>query len=154
MKKLTAIFLLAFFVLPLFLPQKATYADAGPVYLYGVNIVPYHENSIELTKEDLSIDFTKNNSFGEGRADVYAKFVFFNTGDKITLKMGFPFRIAEERGNIPFPSDVAVKVNGKTIKVNRITTETSKYDPWIYFDVSFDRGETCLLYTSPSPRDS
>ena len=142
MKKLTAIFLLAFFVLPLFLPQKATYADAGPVYLYGVNIVPYHENSIELTKEDLSIDFTKNNSFGEGRADVYAKFVFFNTGDKITLKMGFPFRIAEERGNIPFPSDVAVKVNGKTIKVNRITTETSKYDPWIYFDVSFDRGET------------
>ena len=145
MKKLisltTALIMLFSLALSLSVPKKPILADAGPVYLYGVNITPYQENNVRLEKEALSIEFEGNKGPFEESVYVYAKFVFVNKGEKISLKMGFPFGISRNKGNVIFPKDVVVKIDGKTIETHSITSETSKYDPWIYFDVLFDKGE-------------
>lgn len=149
--------LLIFFVLPLF-SQNVVYADAAPVFLGGINIapyngasiLPYNENSIALKKENLTIQFKNGGSYNSSTATVYAKFIFVNTGNKASLKMGFPFGLAEEGGfNIPNSiANLKVKIDGKAITPNLIRTEGSKYDPWIYFNVSFDKDETKMLEVS------
>ncbi len=146
MKKFVVFALLVFFVLPSFL-QNVTYADAAPVFLGGVNIMPYNENSITLKEENLNIQFKNVGSYSSTTATVYAKFIFVNTGDKISLKTGFPFGLAKKKGfNTPNRvANVKVKIDGKAITPNLIRSETSKYDPWIYFNISFDKNETRTL---------
>jgi len=146
MKKLAVLSaLVVFFFTTFSLPvgRAPVNADAGPVHLFGVNITPYEENNIRLEKENLSIDFKSSD-------DVYvdAKFVFVNEGDKISLKMGFPFGISRDKGNVIFPKDINVKIDGKSVETSYITTETSIYDPWVYFDTSFNKGETKTVEVS------
>ncbi len=130
--------------------SKIAYADAAPVFLGGVNICPYNENNISLKREDLLIKISeKSGTYDEGDAYVDAKFVFTNTGDKETIKMGFPFGLAKKRGfNQPYLSTAKVKINGKEIIPKHIMSESGEFDPWIYFNVSFEKGETKTVEVS------
>ena len=126
--------------------------DAAPIFLGGTNIRPYGENSITLKKEDLTIQFGSKNtpytsaSSGDTTAYVSAKFVFVNTGKDISLKVGFPFGLAtEEDFGTPNISNASVKINGKKITPLFLSAETGKYDPWMYFNVSFYAKETKTL---------
>jgi hypothetical protein len=132
--------------------MQTAYGDAAPVFLGGVNIRPYSENIITLKKEDLTIQFVpgkqaKNNIYGvETLAHVSATFVFVNTGEKVSLKMGFPFGLAKMRGfNTPNVQNVSVEMDGKKITTNFLTTENNEYDPWVYFNTEFKANETKTL---------
>ncbi len=90
--------------------------------------MPYRQNDIRLKYEKLNIESDAKDP--EGKADVYAKFVFSNEGNTVNIKMDFPFGMSRAEGGIvPFPQNISVKVDNKTIKVERIKTETSNYDP-------------------------
>jgi hypothetical protein len=137
----------------LFLQDAQTvFGDAAPVFLGGVNIRPYSENSIVLQKESLTIQFVpgkqaKNNIYGvETLARVSATFIFVNTGKKVSLEMGFPFGLAKMRGfNTPNVQNVSVEMDGEKITTNFLTAESSEYDPWVYFNTEFKANETKTL---------
>ncbi len=130
--------------------SKTASADAAPVFLGGVNIYPYNENNITLKREDLLIKISdKSWIYDEDSAYVDARFVFTNTGNKETIKMGFPFGLAEKRGfNQPNQTNAKVKIDGKEITPKYITVESGEFDPWIYFNVSFEKGETKTVEVS------
>jgi hypothetical protein len=133
-----------------FVPKCSIQADAAPVFMGGVNIIPYSVNNITLKEENLVINFEKTGTYNGSTASVDAKFVFVNIGDKISLQVGFPFGLAEEqRLNIPKIFNPKVEINGEVITPNLISAETGdKYQPWIYFDVTFDKNETKTIEVS------
>jgi len=57
MKVVKSFVILALLVaaLILLLPGQCVYADAAPFFIGGVNITPYEETNIVLSKEDLTI---------------------------------------------------------------------------------------------------
>ena len=141
--KLAALILLVCLISS-FVPKCSIQADAAPVFIGGVNIIPYSENNIMLTKETLNINFEESGRFNGSVAHVDAKFSFANTGDKISLQVGFPFGLTEKQSfSVPNVLNSEVKINGEEITPHLIGAETGdKYQPWIYFDVNFKKNET------------
>lgn len=140
-------FILMLCLVSVTIPIKVTHADTAPFFIGGVNIKPYQENSIELSKENLVITFNKGNNPVNTAVDVDAQFTFVNTGDKVSLKVGFPFSLATKPGfdtTISLESlKVKVKINGKEITPSFVASgEGSEYAPLIYFNMTFDKHET------------
>lgn len=129
------------------IPIKVTRADTAPFFIGGVNIKPYQENNIELSKENLVITFNKGDNPVNTAVNVSAQFTFINTGDKVSLKVGFPFSLATKPGFDTTSSleslKVKVKIDGKEITPTFVDPgESSEYAPLIYFDMTFDKHET------------
>ncbi len=160
MKYIKKAFLLVFALVFLFqaaLRPANVFADAGPVKLYGVNIVPYNETNVALVKENLEIKMDGHSEDERStNFSVSARFYLKNEGDATTVKTGFPFGLGRKypNGTLMQAHDVKVKVNEKEIALKYIETEKSIYDPWIYFDLSFAKGEEKVLdvsYTASCP---
>jgi len=90
------VFLAAFVVF--LLPASNIYADTAPFFIGGVSIKPYQESNIVLSKENLTITFNKSDDPRNSTASVNAQFIFVNTGDRVSLKVGFPFSLASRPG--------------------------------------------------------
>jgi len=95
MPKLVVLILLVCFVSS-FVPKYSIQADAAPVFMGGVNIIPYNENNITLKEENLVINFEKTGTYNDSTASVDAKFVFVNTGDKIFFAGRIPIWIGRK----------------------------------------------------------
>ena len=131
-----------------FLPMVAK-GDAGPIFSYGVNVAPYQENNVRLIKETLSIELKEDKDIAQEKALVNANFTFANEGEKVLLKMGFPFGIKKDTlGTLPH--DALVKVDGKSVNTTRIDDQSSTgmYGPWLVFNVLFNKGETKTVEVS------
>lgn len=131
----------------LLLPGQCVYADAAPFFIGGVNITPYEETNIVLSKEDLTITFGKNVGPRNSVARVEAKFVLVNTGDKVSLRVGFPFGLASRPGFDNTSSleslKAKVKVDGKEITPSFIEPgKAGQYGPLMYFDITFEKSES------------
>jgi len=79
---------LAAFVVFLLLASNI-YADTAPFFIGGVNIKPYQESNIVLSKENLTITFNKSDDMRNSTASVNAQFIFVNTGIKSRLRLVF-----------------------------------------------------------------
>ncbi len=150
-KKFLTLFIVCFLLAQIIPFNKTALSDAGPIVLYGVNIRPYKETNVALVKENLEI--TMGGKAEEERSIAFfvnVRFYLKNEGDKTTVKTGFPFGLGREfhLGNLMQGHDVKVKVNGKEIPVKHIKTESSIYDPWVYFDLNFAKGEEKVLDVS------
>ncbi len=121
-------------------------ADGGPIYQAGLNVIPYHNNSIEMEKEDLFITFFNGRSIHPDkvtdRAKIQAKFIFKNTGDETDQKIGFPFDIPRIEGEFRI-IEPTVKVNGKTVKAELVNPENNSR--WLIFTVHFAKNEKKLV---------
>ncbi len=145
------VFLAAFVVF--LLPASNIYADTAPFFIGGVNIKPYQESNIVLSKENLTITFNKSDDPRNSTASVNAQFIFVNTGDKVSLKVGFPFSLASRPGFDTTSTleslKVKVKVDGNQITPTFVAPgEHGEYAPLIYFDVTFDKNETKEIQVS------
>ncbi|NIA10929.1 MAG: hypothetical protein GWP10_14675 [Nitrospiraceae bacterium] len=145
MKKLLVCVILVLLLLNSF--TAVSYADGGPVYQAGLNVIPYHNDSIEMEKEDLFITFFEGKAGrytdrASDNAKVQAKFVFKNTGNETEQKIGFPFGIPRIKSKFRFIEPM-VKVNGKVVKAELVNP---KYDsPWLIFTVHFAKNEKKLV---------
>jgi len=77
-------------------------------------------------------------------ASVNAQFIFVNTGDKVSLKVGFPFSLASRPGFDTTSTleslKVKVKVDGNQITPTFVAPgQQGEYAPLIYFDVTLIR---------------
>ncbi len=148
MKKFLTLFVVCILLLQIVPRIRTVLSDVGPIALYGVNIRPYKETNVSLVKENLEIKMVGNDE-DEKSTDfsVNARFYLKNEGDETTVKTGFPFGLGRKYGGgvLMQAHNVSVKVNGKEITVHNIETETSIYDPWIYFDLHFAKGEEKVL---------
>ena len=145
------VFLAAFVVF--LLPASNIYADTAPFFIGGVNIKPYQESNIVLSKENLTITFNKSDDPRNSTASVNAQFIFVNTGDKVSLKVGFPFSLASRPGFDTTSTleslKVKVKVDGNQITPTFVAPgQQGEYAPLIYFDVTFDKNETKEIQVS------
>ena len=117
-------------------------ADGGPIYQAGLNVIPYHNNSIEMVKEDLFITFFNGRSIHpdkvSDRANIQAKFIFKNTGGETDQKIGFPFGIPRIEGEFRI-IEPTVKVNGKAVKAELANPENDSR--WLIFTVHFAKNE-------------
>ncbi len=144
MKKLLVCVILVLILLGSF--TGVSFADGGPIYQAGLNVIPYHNNSIEMEKEDLFIMFFNGRSPHSDkvtdRAKIQAKFIFKNTGDETDQKIGFPFDIPRIEGSFRI-IEPTVKVNGKTVKAELASPENNSR--WLIFTVHFAKNEKKLV---------
>jgi len=147
--KVIVVFVMVFSVFVLQFPLNFVRGDSGPVYKYGINVVPYQESDVRLASESLSIEIKEDKDMQRENAFVDAYFVFVNEGNDKLVRIGFPFGVKGEVVNLT-PRDVKVKVNGKVIEMTHIEDQSAGevFDPWTVFDVSFKKDETKTVEVS------
>jgi hypothetical protein len=66
------------------LSTAKSYSNDGGVIFYGNQLIPIHENEIEIKKEVLEIKRITNDTF-----EVFVDYTFFNPGEEKTILVAF-----------------------------------------------------------------